>query len=374
MPKTAGRTIVAHGGGWYRWADLHLTEPELLNLYALEGFLDRLVHSSGSAPGAQSRRMYTFAMAYAFDPELQPFVDLIPAPEVGDVEASRTFVEQIVRASLDSADVSGLRIEDRMVPGPVQAPEVRVRVYAPCAASAPTGGVVYIHGGGFAVGSVDMEHAEAAHLARELGATLVSVEYRLAPEHPFPAALDDCYAALQWVHDHAGELGVLPSRIGIGGSSAGGNLAAGLALLARDRGELEIALQALIYPMLDDRMITTSSGWEVPIWPPASNDFGWSAYLSGRRGADDVPIHAAPARAEDLSGLPPTFICVGALDGFLDEDVDYANRLLRAGVPTELHVYPGAPHGFDLLMPDSEVATRCRRHQDEWLAARLGGP
>jgi acetyl esterase/lipase len=229
-----------------------------------------------------------------------------------------------------------------------------------------------LHGGGMVAGTYLIDDLRFDKWCPALGVVGVAVDYGLAPERPYPGPLEDCYTALRWAHDHAAEIGGDPARIGIGGNSAGGGLAAGLALLARDRGEIAVDWAALVYPMIDDRMTTASSGWDVPIWPPVSNDFGWSAYLAavGGRGGD-VPAYAAPARAADVAGLPPTFISVGALDGFLDEDVDYASRLLRAGVPTELHVYPGAPHGFDLMMPATQVARRARRHLDEWIAAQL---
>lgn len=250
--------------------------------------------------------------------------------------------------------------------------EFAVRVHRPKGIAEPLPAIVWMHGGGLVSGTHLVDDGRFDRWCPKFGGVVgVSVDYGLAPERPYPGPLEDCYTALRWTHEHADELGIVPGRVGIGGASAGGNQAAGLALLARDRGEVSVELQALIYPMLDDRMITASSSWDVPIWPPASNDFGWSAYLQGRRGAPDVPAYAAPARADDLAGLPPTFICVGALDGFLDEDVDYAGRLARAGVPVELHVYPGAPHGFDLMMVNTEVARRCRRHLDEWLEARL---
>jgi acetyl esterase/lipase len=251
-------------------------------------------------------------------------------------------------------------------------PDVRVRVHRPAGADAALPGVLWMHGGGLVAGTHLIDDARFDRWCPQLGLVGISVDYGLAPERPYPGPLDDCYAALRWVHDHADELGVRADRIGIGGSSAGGCLAAGLALLARDRGEVEIAFQALIYPMIDDRMVTASSAWDVPIWPPASNEFGWSAYLGDARGTDAVPAYAAAARATDLAGLPPTFICVGCLDGFVDEDIDYASRLNRAGVPTELHVYPGAPHGFDLLLPGSRLARRGRAHLEEWMATMLG--
>jgi acetyl esterase/lipase len=169
------------------------------------------------------------------------------------------------------------------------------------------------------------------------------------------------------VHDNAEAVGADPARIGISGASAGG----GLALLARDRGEVPVAFQQLIYPMLDDRRITTTSTWEVPGWSPASNELGWSCYLGGLYGTDDVPGYAAAARAADLTGLPPAFIGAGALDLFCDESLMYAQRLNHAGVPVELHLYPGAPHGFDMMMDLVGVSRQALRDQEERLARRL---
>jgi acetyl esterase/lipase len=228
-----------------------------------------------------------------------------------------------------------------------------------------------MHGGGLVLGSNVGDDPRFDQWCPKFGCVGVSVEYRLCPEVRYPQPLEDCYAGLAWVHEQASELGIDRNRIGIGGASAGGGLAAGLALLARDRGELPVAFQLLIYPMLDDRQITTSSGWFDPIWSPAANNFGWTSYLGEAKGGSDVPIYAAPARATDLAGLPPTLISVGAIDGFADEDIDYALRLRHAGVPVELHVYPGAPHGFDGITPTATVATRANRDMEEWLAARL---
>ncbi|MDZ7728548.1 MAG: alpha/beta hydrolase fold domain-containing protein [Dehalococcoidia bacterium] len=188
-----------------------------------------------------------------------------------------------------------------------------------------------------------------------------------------PGPLEDAYAGLLWTHQNARELQVDPDRIGIGGGSAGAGLAAGLALLTRDRGQVPLLFQLLLYPMIDDTMTSESSSWEVPIWPPASNRAGWQAYLGDRFGGD-VPIYAAAARAKDLTGLPQATVVVGTLDGFLDEDVDYALRLNHAGVPTELHVYPGAPHGFDALLPGTTIARRARADMEDWLARRSCSP
>ena len=178
-------------------------------------------------------------------------------------------------------------------------------------------------------------------------------------------------AGLAWVHQNAESLGVDATRIGIGGASAGAGLAAGLALLARDRGDLSVAFQLLIYPMIDDRQITVSSTWSDPIWSPAANTFGWTAYLGDKKGTSDVEPYAAPARATDLSGLPPTLISVGALDGFSDEDIDYAVRLRHAGVAVELHVYPGAPHGFDTFGDFTAISRRAIAETNSWLQGQI---
>ena len=199
----------------------------------------------------------------------------------------------------------------------------------------------------------------------------MSVDYRLAPETPYPGPLEDCYRGLVWMVEHADELGVDPDNIGVMGLSAGAGLAAALALLARERGEVSLAWQLLDSPMLDDRQITPSSQQDgLPVWSRTSNTFGWRAYLGDRYGTDDVPPTAAPARATDLSGLPPAFVSVGAVDGFRDEDVDYAMRLNRAGVPTELHVYPGACHGYQLAA-HAPVAQQARRDLVDWLGRQI---
>jgi acetyl esterase/lipase len=249
-------------------------------------------------------------------------------------------------------------------------PGVSVRVHRPKGASGALPCIYWIHGGGLILGTNQQDDLRFDRWSPQLGCVGVSVEYRLAPESRYPEPLEDCYAGLCWVREHAAELGVDAARLGIGGASAGGGLAAGLALLARDRGEIPLSFQALIYPMLDDRMITPSSAWNDPVWPPEANRFGWRSYLGELTDAA-VPAYAAAARATDLARLPRAFVSVGALDGFSDEDIDYAARLRRAGVPTELHVYPGAPHGFDGLAPGTAIAKRANRDIEEWLAAAL---
>ena len=248
---------------------------------------------------------------------------------------------------------------------------VVVRVHRPVGATGPLPCLYWMHGGGLVLGTYSGDDARFDTWCPKFGCVGVSVEYRLAPETPYPGPLEDCYAGLRWVFEHAAELGIDANRLGIGGASAGAGLAAGLALLARDRGEVPLAFQLLIYPMLDDRQVTPSSQWLDPIWPPAANTYGWTAYLGDRKGGPDVSEYAAAARAQNLVGLPSTLIAVGAIDGFSDEDIDYAVRLRHAGVPVELHVYPGMPHGFDSLLPGLPLARRAVRDMEAWLGDRL---
>ena len=249
-------------------------------------------------------------------------------------------------------------------------PPVSVRVHREKSATGRLPCIYWMHGGGLILGRNVGDDPRFDRWCPRLGCVGASVEYALAPESKYPGPLEDCYAGLKWLHAHADELGIDATRIGIGGASAGAGLAAGLALLARDRGEIAVAFQALIYPMIDDRQITVSSQWNDPVWPPRANRYGWDSYLGDLHG-DDVPYYAAAARATDLRGLPPTYISVGALDVFADEDIDYANRLRHAGVPVEMHVYPGAPHGFDGLTPGTAIAKRANRDIGEWLSVQL---
>ncbi|MFO7592142.1 MAG: alpha/beta hydrolase [Acidimicrobiia bacterium] len=248
---------------------------------------------------------------------------------------------------------------------------VVVRVHRPRGVAGPLPCAFSIHGGGYVLGNREMDDVKLGRWAGTLGCLGVSVEYRLAPETPYPGPLDDCVDALRWVLDRSDELDIDRSRMGVAGVSAGGGLAAALALRARDEGGPALAFQLLECPMLDDRQHTPSSQLDgLPIWDRHSNAYGWRSYLGDRYGSDDVPATAAPARATDLSGLPPAFVAVGSIDGFHDEDLEYATRLNRAGVPTEVHVYPGAPHGFQLF-GDSSVAVQAERDVDEWLARRI---
>jgi acetyl esterase/lipase len=255
---------------------------------------------------------------------------------------------------------------DLTVPGD---PPVVVRVHRPTNVSGPAPAIFGIHGGGYVIGNRTLDDPRFERWCAHLGCVGVSVEYRLAGESPYPAALDDCHLALQWLFAHADELGVDSTRIGVSGTSAGGGLAAALALLTRDRGELGLRFQILEAPMIDDRQITPSSRQDgMPMWSRDANTYGWQRYLGDRYGTADVPAYAAAARATDLMGLPPTFVSVGTVDGLRDEGIEYAVRLNRADVPTELHVYAGAPHGFQMFA-GTTLAERANRDLDEWLEA-----
>jgi acetyl esterase/lipase len=230
----------------------------------------------------------------------------------------------------------------------------------------------WMHGGGMVIGNRHMDDSRLIEWCRSLGCVCISVEYRLAPEASYPAPLDDCEAGLRFIVEHADDLRIDSRRIGIGGRSAGGALAAGLALRCRDGANVALAFQYLEYPMLDDRGLTPSSQLEgLPVWTRESNTFGWRSYLGDRYGTDDVPADAAPARVSELSCLPSTFIGVGTADCLRDESIDFAARLCRAAVPTELHVYAGAVHGFDMFA-DTAVARTAARDSADWLARQFG--
>ena len=248
---------------------------------------------------------------------------------------------------------------------------VVVRVHRPVGLEGAAPCVYSIHGGGYIRGTYEIDDAKFDRWCPEYGIVGVSVEYRLSPETAYPGPLEDCYAGLKWTFDNAAEIVIDPDKIGITGASAGGGLCAALALLARDQGKVPLQFQLLDCPMIDDRQITPSSQLdELLVWTKASNAFGWQCYLGDLYGADDIPYTAAAARADDLSGLPEAYVCVGGADGFRDEDIIYAMRLYGAGVPTELHVYPGAPHGVGLF-PQTQIAQRYTADKEHWLRRQL---
>jgi triacylglycerol lipase len=300
------------------------------------------------------------------------------AAAIGDmpfVAMNADVLAMIRGTSFDAPLSDAVARADHVVPGDDGEPDLVVRVHRPKSADARNAlpCLYSIHGGGYVMGSFSMDDPMFDRLCPKLGLVGVSVEYRLAPETSYPGPLEDCYRGLEWVHGHAAELGIDAARIGVRGISAGGGLAAALALVARDRGEVPLAFQLLDCPMLDDRQMTPSSQQDgLPVWSRESNAFGWQSYLGELSGRDDLPCTAAPGRAtvEELRGLPPAFVSVGSVDGFLDEDVDYALRLNRAGVPTELHVYPGACHGYQMAQ-QCEITRQSTRDVEDWLARQL---
>jgi acetyl esterase/lipase len=239
--------------------------------------------------------------------------------------------------------------------------------------------LLWMHGGGYIVGHPKQDVPVVARFALELEITVIAVRYRLAPQSPFPAALEDCYAALRWMHREAAALGVDRDRIAVGGMSAGGGLAASLAQMAKDRAEVDLCLQLLSYPMIDDRttLRTALDESHYRLWRAENNRFAWRAYLGVEPGATQLAPYAAAARRDDLSGLPPAWIGVPTLDLFYDEDVAYARRLSACGVETELHVAEGAFHGFDVVSPRAAVSEHFRASQINALArafALCSGP
>lgn len=300
-----------------------------------------------AAPTAQNDHM---------DPELEAFAVLFPDADLSDPVAARTKFAGLA-ASIPAPDTSAMKVEDHVVPAD---PDVRVRIYRPHFAQ---GALIWLHGGGFVMGNLDTEHPWAARLADGSGVVVISVEYRLAPENPFPAAVDDAYAVLTWAAENADDLGIDRDRIAVGGHSAGAGIAAGVALLARNEGGPPIRFQLLNQPALDDRRLTWSSRnlTDIPWMNSTKTAQLWRHYLGPL--ADPVPAsipvspYAAPARAVDLAGLPPAYIGTAEYCTNRDEDIEYALRLLQAGVSVELHQWPGTFHGSQAIL-SAEISQR----------------
>jgi acetyl esterase/lipase len=315
-----------------------------------------------------------------FDPELAAALELIkemitPGMRLEDIEAVRQSPGIALLAQADLTAGGAFEVEDRTVPGAEGSPEISLLICRPTAPAPdrPRPVVYHVHGGGMVLGTNRVGVDQILDWARELDMVVVSVEYRLAPEHPYPAPVDDVYAGLLWTAEHAKELGADPERIVIAGASAGGGLTAALALLLRDRGGPRPVGQVLLCPMLDDRNDTPSSHQMagLGVWDRTANETGWTALLGEVRGGPDVSPYAAPARAEDLSGLPPAFLDVGSAETFRDEVVAYASRIWQAGGVAELHVWPGGFHGFDGFAPQAAVSRAARTAQLEWLRRLL---
>jgi len=315
-------------------------------------------------------------MSYNFEPEFKELLQHLPPFEANDPEdiaSARASLAEMTGALVANLDTSGVSWDDRLVPGPEGAPDFILRIYRPDSPGNTNAGLLYIHGGGFIVGDLSTGHGSCVSVCGELGITVASVDYRLAPETPFPGGLEDCYAALVWVADNADELNIDTTKLGIMGSSAGGGLAASTALLARDRGGPALCFQYLGIPELDDRLDTVSmqAFTDTPLWNLPNAIVSWDCYLGSQyqRGAEDVPGYAAPARMEDLSGLPPAYVSTMEFDPLRDEGITYALRLLQAGVQTELHAFPGTFHGSTLF---SHVAVSQRELTEMMIVLRRG--
>ncbi len=321
----------------------------------------------------------TVSTRHLVDPEVAPALDVFPpfsfSPET--LPAIRESMNRVREGAPVPADVyPDTDRREVLVPGAAGTPAVRVLLYGPKGRPGAAPALLWMHGGGFVIGSADNDDLTCRRIVSETGAIVASVDYRLAPETPAPGPLDDCYAVLSWLHADAESLGVDVGRIAIGGASAGGGLAACLAILARDRGDIAIGLQVLIYPMLDDRTGTSRPAHPYAgefVWTAADNHFGWSSLLGTEPGADSVSPYAAAARVPSAAGLPRTFLCVGSLDLFAVENLAYATKLIEAGVPTELHVYAGGYHGFQ-MMPDAQLTKAYFRDLLGALNRFYGGP
>lgn len=310
-------------------------------------------------------------METKLNPELKSMFSVMPASRIFEnlEETRNSMLELFLTSATTHESVS---ISNRFITGPEGAPDVRIRIYEPIKKDKVLPGLLWIHGGGYVLGTPEMNDDLCKRYVTEANCVVVSVDYRLAPENPYPAAIEDCYAALKWFAEHAEELGVDSFRLAIAGASAGGGLTAALSLLARDRQGPPIVFQMPLYPMIDDRNNTQSSSeiTDERVWNRDSNMKGWAMYL-GTNQEEDVSPYAAPARATDFSGLPPTYTCIGDLDPFRDETIDYIVRLRQSGVPVEFHLYPGCFHGFEVLVPQAEISQRATREYVQALKRAL---
>jgi acetyl esterase len=300
---------------------------------------------------------------HGLDPELASFVSMLPVLNFAEVATARAMLAQGAgaRETADQSPSEPFVVSDRGIPGPPGAPEVPVRIYRPRGdGTRPV--LVYFHGGAFVLGQVGLFDALCGGYAANADIVVVSVDYRLAPEHPFPAGVEDCYAALEWTAAAATELAVDPTAVAVGGLSAGGALAAAVALMARDRNGPTIAFQLLVNAVLDDRLETVSvqAFTDTPLWNSHDVSVMWDLYLGPER--RHVSPYAAPARATDLSGLPPAYVLTSQFDPLRDEGIAYALRMLQAGVPVELHNVVGAFHGFDVFPTAISRAAAAEQH------------
>lgn len=305
----------------------------------------------------------------AIDPEIYAIVSMFPNINFADAPGTRALFAAMLQAAVatgGSASDPGVIQAERKIPGPAGAPDLPIRIYTPKSPRRDGPAYLNLHGGAFILGDLDTEHARCVKIAQDGNAVVVTVDYRLAPEHPFPAGVEDCYAALEWLARESNALGIDPDKIVVGGSSAGGALTAAVSQMARDRKGPAIALQMLFYPVIDDRGMTESmrAGEATLGWNSKNVRDMWIHYIGHGRG--DTSPYAAPGRAKDLANLPPAYVVTCEHDPLRDEGLDYAVRLLQAGVSVELHNYAGTVHGFDLLIPSAAVSQRAF---DDFVAA-----
>jgi acetyl esterase len=310
------------------------------------------------------------------DEELRRPAQMQPYVSFADPLAARTEFSRAVKISNYfrgvTADKFGINVIDSAIS--IDAGRtIKIRIYTPRDPTVPSPVIMYLHGGAFVAGDLDTEHDRCLRLARDAHCVVVGVDYRLAPEHPFPAALEDCYTVLRWLASEGESIQADGDRIAVGGSSAGGTLAAAVALLARDRGGPSLALQMLLYPALDDRLRTNSMNrfTATPGWTASDSKHMWDCYL-GAISPDSISPYAAPARSGDLRNLPPAYVLTADIDALRDEGINYAVRLLQAGVQTELHHLPGTFHGFDLAAPQA-ASSQCAFAEQSAAVARAFG-
>jgi acetyl esterase/lipase len=304
------------------------------------------------------------------DPETLAALDQVPAPVFSDENLAA-----IREAGPPQLDFSpNVTVSERIVPGVGGNPDIRVIIVKPFGIQAGAPGLFHIHGGGFVTNTPDMFLGRLTQIAEHCGCVAVSTTYRLAPETRWPGALDDIYTAFRWMHDNASALGVDPALIAITGESSGGGYTAALALRIRDRGGPPILMQLLVYPMLDDHPVPEAHYPGDYVWTRANDRYGWTALLGVPAGSDAVPEGAVPGRVENLSGLPPTYIAVGSLDLFVNANLQFARKLIAAGVPTEIHVVPGAWHGFDVIAAEARYHVSSLRIFSAYLTVPLRAP
>ena len=302
------------------------------------------------------------------DEELVSVLESFPVLDLmGDIDATRARAAEMREKIMGKLpEVEGVEADDFLITR-ADGPNVPVRVYRPKNVSGLLPALLWIHGGGYCFGSMEGDDHLARQMVDTVGCVLVSVDYRLAPEHPFPAPLDDCLDALKWLASHTEMLSVDSNRLSIGGISAGGGLAAGLALMVRDKTDIHLTFQLLLCPMIDDRCVTPASYsiTDKRIWNRHANLLGWKHYLNEKdtcekQPYDSVSQYAAASRATDLSGLPPAYIAVGSVDAFVDEDRDYAERMRESGVAVQLEIFEGGFHGFEFIAPKTKISRGAR--------------